>query len=426
MPSVSDAPARHGSAGPMDSFSVSLAGAVGALACSAALVASADSLGRALELLLVFVLLTSVECVAYVEAVRPWLVGDPVRLPARVLQVGVVLLVLATFVGGPELGVAGLCALAAGVLLPNASAIRFRRVNRDLVDGGEPWLAEKGDQEAATRVLSDDAGDVLEDDPEPDRPPPVDRPARARPAPKVGTVLLAAVDEERGRWLGWAAATLVITVACVAAGAPRSVVLGADLLGVAALAWVTSRLLGTRLALHDFEEALTEPRRAFAAVLRDPKPRGTRPLLALWSKEPVLAGGRLPRAEAVYRCDARRGALFSTRGAVIVHQAWVDSGPRAGSRPRWVAADAGVALPRKRAILGPRRVDAELGKERPARSRTLSMPAPNPTTESETGTFVTVISEPVPDTRHFVVLLAWRLAVLAIAAVLLLWIAQPG
>ncbi len=413
MHPVSDAAAsaRHERTGPLASFTVSVAGAVAVMAGSAALVASADSLGRALELLLVFMVLTSVECVAYVEAVRPWLAGDPVPVRGRVLQVVVVLLVLATFAGGPELGAVGLCALGVGVLLPNASAIRFRRVNEDLVEKGEPWLAEEGSHEAATRVLSDPAP--------PARP---DLKARARPAPKVGRVLRAVGDEERDRWLAWAAATLAVTVACVASGAPGAVVLGVDLLGAAALARVTSRLLGTRLALREFEEALTEPRRAFAVVLRDPRPRGTGPLLAVWRQEPVLAGGRLPRADAVYRCDPLRDALFSARSAVVVHEAWVDSGPRAGSRPRWVAADAGVALPRQRALLGSRRVEAELGQARPARSRSLSMPAPNPTTESETGTFVTVISEPAPETRHLLVLLAWRLAVLALAALVLLWV----
>jgi hypothetical protein len=198
-------------------------------------------------------------------------------------------------------------------------------------------------------------------------------------------------------------------------------VLGVDFLGVAALAWVTTRLLGARTALRDFEEAQTEPHRAYVVVLRDPSPRGTGPLLGVWAKEPVLTAGRLPRADAVYRCDAGRDALFCSRGEVVVHRAWVDQGPRAGSRPRWVAADAGVALPRHRAVLGAQQLDAALGRERPPRTRSLSMPAPNPTTETETGTFVTVINEPVPETRQLVRLLAWRLAALALAAVLLAW-----
>jgi hypothetical protein len=242
----------------------------------------------------------------------------------------------------------------------------------------------------------------------------------------VGRVLRTAFTEERDRSVAWAAATLAVTVGCVAFGAPGSVVLGVDFLGVAALAGVSTRLLGTRIALREFEEAHTEPHRAFVVALRDPRPRGTGPLLGVWNKEPVLAAGRLPRADAVYRCDAGRDALFSTRGAVVVHRAWVDTGQRAGSRPRWVAADAGVALPRHRAILGPQQLHTTIGTERPPRPRSLTMPAPNPTTESETGIFVTVINEPVPETRQFVRLLAWRLAVLTLSALVLAWMARPG
>jgi hypothetical protein len=158
MRSVSDAPAATTPDGarPMVGFTVSLAGAAAALAASAALVASAATFGHALELLLVFVVLTSVQCVAYVAAVQPWLASRTVPAHGQVLQAAVVVLVVATFLGGPELGGVGLCALVAGVLLPHASAIRFRRVNQELEDKDEPWLAEEGAREEATRALSED------------------------------------------------------------------------------------------------------------------------------------------------------------------------------------------------------------------------------------------------------------------------------
>jgi hypothetical protein len=133
MRTVGDAAAAgQGRAGLMGSFAVSLVAAATSLAGSAALVASADSIGRGLELLLVFLVLTGLECVAYVEAVRPWLEGRPVPLRGLVTQAAVLLLVLATLAGGPELAGVGLCAFVAGVFLPNASAIRYRRVNQDL------------------------------------------------------------------------------------------------------------------------------------------------------------------------------------------------------------------------------------------------------------------------------------------------------
>ena len=40
-------------------------------------------------------------------------------------------------------------------------------------------------------------------------------------------------------------------------------------------------------------------------------------------------------------------AARGSRGVavVVVHEAWVDTGPRRWSKPRWVAADAGLAVP---------------------------------------------------------------------------------
>jgi hypothetical protein len=154
-------------------------------------------------------------------------------------------------------------------------------------------------------------------------------------------------------------------------------------------------------------------------LLHDPSPRRSRPLLGVWSEEPVPAGGRMPRAEAVYRCDRRRDALLSEQGAVVVHEAWLDTGLRAGARPRWVAADAGIALPRRAATFGRRYLASAIGAQRPARGRPLTMPPPDPTTETETGTVATVISEPTPGTGPWVRLFAWRVACLALAAVVL-------
>ena len=88
-------------------------------------------------------------------------------------------------------------------------------------------------------------------------------------------------------------------------------------------------------ALRDYEKAETEPRRAYVALLNDPNARVTRPLLGVWNEEP-LSQGRLPRAEAVYRCDEERSALMSPPGRVIVHEAWVDTGRRSGpGRDGW-------------------------------------------------------------------------------------------
>ena len=91
------------------------------------------------------------------------------------------------------------------------------------------------------------------------------------------------------------------------------------------LLWVGRRLFGVWRALRDYEKSETEPRRAYVALLSDPNARVTRPLLGVWSEEP-LPKGRLPRAEAVFRCDEERSALMSATGRVVVHEAWVDTG----------------------------------------------------------------------------------------------------
>ena len=37
---------------------------------------------------------------------------------------------------------------------------------------------------------------------------------------------------------------------------------------------------------------------------------------------------------------------------VKVHEAWVDTGPRSWSKPRWVRADAGITVPHRRSLFG--------------------------------------------------------------------------
>jgi hypothetical protein len=459
---VSDAPAfpSDDRAWPRGAFALSVALGLTALAGSAALVGSADSVREAVGLMLVFVVVGCLEAAAYVRVMKPWLRRQPVPVQAHVLQAAVVAIALFTFLGGPAVGGAGLCGFLAGVFLPNASAIRFARVNRALQEEGDPRLAEE-DPEEGPRPGPDgelygdpgqgsDLGPALEPGTGPgDGPAPVSaleqrhrgvrqqvrqhiapripqqgrrptrRQVRARAVPKVGPVLRETLAADRDRLLAWLAAMVAVLVGCLATAASGRAPLGVLLIGTAGLAWVARRWVGDRLALRDFEEAAVAPRHAHVVLLHDPNPRRPRPLLGVWSEEPVPAGGRMPRAEAVYRCDRRRDALLSEQGAVVVHEAWLDTGLRAGARPRWVAADAGIALPRRRATFGRRYLASAIGAPRPARGRPLTMPAPDPTTETETGTVATVISEPRPGAGPWVRLFAWRLACLALAAVVL-------
>jgi hypothetical protein len=398
MRSVSDASAfpRDDRAWPPWAFAFSLVCGVAALAGSAALVASAHSLERAVALGAVFMVLACLEAAAYIAAMIPWLRGQPVPSSTQLTQVALLILACASFAGGPAMGGTGFCGLFAGVFLPSAWASRRARMNRALVDAGEARLAAERDREKAGTEPG----------------------SRSRRAPKVGPVLRETLAEDRDRLLAWVAATAVVLLGGIALHASTPQVLGVVLVGVAALLWVARRLVGGWLAVRDFENAATEPRRAYVVLLDDPNPRVTRPLLGVWNEEPLASGGRIPPPQAVYRCDEDRDALLSIQGGAVVHEAWLDTGASERSHPRWVAADAGIALPHRRAVMGRWYLASLIGAERPARARTLTMPAPNPTRENETGAIANVISQETPGTGHWARLFAWRLVILAIVAAL--------
>jgi hypothetical protein len=423
MRSVSDAAAfpRDDHDWPSGAFGVSLALGLGSLAGSAVLVASAGSLGSAVLLAVVFAVLCCVQAAASIDALLRWLRGGTVPARTYPVQIALVLATSVTFSGGPALGVCAVCGFAAGVFLPIAWATLRARLAPDLVDGDETRPALERAREQAHQQPAEEADDA----------PPSpwdlhDRRPTSRRVPKVGATLREALAEDRERCLAWAAATAVVLVGVAGLGGSRALLLTIVLTGLAALVSVSRRLFGGWLALRDFETAATEPRRAFVALLDDPNPRMTRPLLCIWSEEPLPAQGRLPRAEVVYRCDEKRDALISVRGGAVVHEAWLDSGPRARSRPRWVAADAGIALPQRRSFLGDWYVASAIDAERPGRARPLTMRAPDPTTENATGTIATVISEETPGSGHWFRLFAWRLAALAVVGAALTWIGRTG
>ncbi len=412
MRSVSDAPAFPSveRTWPRGAFAIALGCGLVALSGSAALVASTDSLGDAGGLVVVFALLACLEGAVCVDAVRPWLRGSPLRPRTWLLQLGVGLVALAAFSGGPAVGGAALCGVLAGVLLPTASAIRYSRLDRD--------LGEEQDTRGAGELAVS-------------RPPEEGRRVRGGRVPQVGPALRETLTDARDRAIAWAAATAVAAVGGLASGADAAVVLGMVLLGAAVVAWGYRRLLRAWFAVRDFEGVATEPRHAYVMVLADPRPRRTRPLLGVWSTEPLPFEGRLPLAESVYRCEGARSALVSTAGGAVVHEAWLDAAPSTRSArfsvPRWVAADAGLALPQRQIVLGPRYLASIIGAERPARARPLTMPAPNPTAETATAAPVRAITEPTSGTSRLLRLFSWRLVVLGLTGLVLAqWMGRLG
>jgi hypothetical protein len=426
---------------PRAAFAISVVGATVALVGSAALLVKADSPGQMLGLGLTFLVAAGLETTTYVAGVRPWLKGGSIPKHVEVAQIVLVLVAFLALAAAPAVGGAIVCGFFVGAFLPNAGTIRYARLNREMAMRGERHLAEArtGGPKVSVRAAqerssqggpADTPQSRLNDAPRdgqehrqvdaqdgPDEPPEW---VSSRPAPMVGRVLRAELVEERGRWLAWAAATAAAMPACAIAGEPDAALYGVGLFGAAALLWVGRRFLGVRQALNDYEKAETEPKRAYVALLNDPKAGAARPLLGVWNAEP-LPKGRLPRADAVYRCDEERAALISPPGRVIVHEAWVDTGGRPGSKPQWVVADAGLALPHRSAVLGRWYLASLIGSERPARARPLTVRTPRADTEPAVVSPGTLVSEQPPVFGGWAKLFAFRLAVLLGVALVFVW-----
>ena len=167
--------------------------------------------------------------------------------------------------------------------------------------------------------------------------------------PSVDRLLQRALRAELRRVLAWALSGALVAAVTATFDSPMAIAVGL----VAALfaLWSVRQAAGLVLARRDFNRAGTPPRRAYVVLLHDPNPRAVRPLLAIWPDRPP-PGGRLPKPESVWRCNEELLELESMQQHVEVHEAWVDTGPRSWSKPRWVRADGGIAVPHRRSMFG--------------------------------------------------------------------------
>lgn len=343
---------------------------------------------------LAFLAVAAMEAPAYLAAMRHVLEG---HRPPRWTHLAQLALAIAALVGAEilrEVGIAMFAGLFGAMFAANLWSIRAARSNRAEVDEIEAEMARE-------------RREIARDDP------PVREYADAD-VPQVGPLLdhILAVTLRNG--LAWLVAGAVVLAGCLVLDAPEASIVGVVALGGGVLVWQTRRVLGAWLARRDFHRATTEPRRAYVVLLHDPTPRAIRPLLGVWSEEPVVSEGRLPKPEQVYRCDDDVDVLESHQGSVVVHEAWVDTGKRAGSKPRWVAADAGIALPHRRSLFGRWFMSSLIGAERPDHATPLTMPAPRPRSEA--------VTEVDPGHGSFVVKVAWRLAGLVAMALVFVWL----
>ena len=203
-------------------------------------------------------------------------------------------------------------------------------------------------------------------------------PSRTEPA---ASDLAGALDRagraEARRTLAWFVATAIVVA--VAAIVIRDVavpsIIGA--FGIAFVLWSLRLRWGVHLARRDFRRAATPPVRSHVVLLHDPNPRAVRPLLGIWDTEPE-PGSPLSKPTRVFRCDDELEALESLAGNVVVHEAWVDTGHRSAAKPRWVAADGGVAVVHRRALFGRWYMRMLLRNDRPGLPRPLTIPPPAP------------------------------------------------
>ena len=269
----------------------------------------------------------------------------------------------------PRLGTALLAGLFGAMFAVNLWAMRKARGNRAAVDAQEA---------AAEQVRVEERQQAVAERP----------PHDSRPAVDVGAVLDTARRAVWQRWLAWLVAGGAVAGAAALLTDSGPAVFMVLFLTGAILLWVGRAAWSVGLARRDFRAARTPPERAWVVLLHDPTPRMIRPLLGVWTEEPVVRASVFPRPDVVFRCDDDLDDLLSHQGEVAVHEAWVDtSRPRhpwcpVGGRRRGRRAPAPAGVPRSLVLLlaHPRRASwpaepAPLGAARSGRpARRLGVP----------------------------------------------------
>lgn len=260
------------------------------------------------------------------------------RHPRRtgVATFAVLLLAVAGFVVAVPVGWAAVTGWVAGILGSSLVSIPILRRNRGAVDA---YWAER--RRAATVEAAEAPGARGRRAPG----------RRGRPAP-VGTMLRGEITRARRRLLAVTLAALLVTGGFVAVF--RSEPAFWMTAGVAAfyVLWEVRGIASRRLALRAYEAGRSRPRVAWVALLYDPAPRMVRPLLAVWDERPEPGPGRYPKPDRVYRADDEADDLLSFQQSMEVHEAWVPASREPFLPPRWVVADAGAAIPQRRALFG--------------------------------------------------------------------------
>ncbi|MEO7269891.1 MAG: hypothetical protein ABIW49_11860, partial [Knoellia sp.] len=183
----------------------------------------------------------------------------------------------------------------------------------------------------------------------------------------------------------WAAATVVGCVVAIAGAAWRdrgdSALAITFAVGLFCVGFPLREAWGVHRARRAYGTNRRTPQVGWVALLHDPNPRAYRPLLAIWDEEPISGPGTFPKPDRVFRADDESDALLSYQGAMTVHEAWIDGVDGRWATPRWVAADEGLAIPHRRALVGPWYFGSITSAER-ADAQPLTLDAPDPQFEA--------------------------------------------
>jgi len=310
-----------------------------------------------------FISMAGVQLWSFSRGIPAWVEGRTAPMRTQMVQLAIFLGSFAFFLLGGHPGLAAILGAFVGLFAMTPVTRVLARRNRAVVDAA--WAARPQSTSKSTSQRSSS------------------RRTTGR-RPRVGHALAVSLASSLTRATAWAVATVVGCVMAVAGSAwldrGDSALAITFAVGLFCVGLPLREMWGVHRARRAYDSGRRSPRIGWVALLHDPNPRVYRPLLAIWDEEPISGPGTFPKPDRVFRADDESDALLSYQTAMSVHEAWIDGVEGRWATPRWVAADEGIAIPHRRAILGRWYFGAITSAER-AEAEPLSLDEPNPQLE---------------------------------------------
>lgn len=374
---------------------------LGFLGAAGALVATSSPHADPLFVAACFALVAGAQLWSLVRGIPDWLAGRPVPGRKQVVQIGIFFGSFAFFLLGSRPGLAAVLGALTGMFAMAPISLVLARRNRAVVDAA--WASRSKSKSKSSASSRD--------------------PLRSRRTngqrPRIGHTLAMSLAWARARATAWAVATVVGCVVAIVGAARLDRDEGAFvvtlLVGLFCVGFPLREAWGVHRARRAYDSGRRTPRVGWVTLLHDPNPRVYRPLLAIWDEEPISGPGTFPKPDRVFRADDENDALLSFQSGMTVHEAWIDGVEGRWATPRWVAADDGLAIPHRRALLGRWYFAAITSSER-ADAEPLTLGLPDRQHEA-----VDLVG---PSTIPGANAIAWRSGVLSVFA--LVWILLHG